>query len=111
MTKNPEDMQIEQQSDQKDEIIEKTDADSKVNDDKEEQMDAVHVQKDSDTPWTTDGFILMCRKDSDEPKRRISTRATNATKTTNKLLQHAKSKIKGSWEFVNKQRAERAKGN
>ena len=88
---NPEDMQIEQQSNQKDKIIGNTDENRKVNNDTQEQMD-VNVQKDSD-----------------KPKRRISTHGTNAAKTANKLLCHAKSKIKGSWEFVNKQRAERAK--
>ena len=63
--------------------------DNKVNNDKQdnidEQMDADNVQKDSD-----------------KPKRRISTRSTNVGKMANKLLQNAKSKIKGSWEFINK---------
>ena len=105
---NPEDMQIEQQSDQKDEIIENTDENRKVNDDTQEQMD-VNVQKDSDEKLNNDKQEQMdvnVQKDSDKPKRRISTRGTNAA---NKLLRHAKSKIKGSWEFVNKQHAERAK--
>ena len=108
---NPEDMQIEQQSNQKDEIIENTDENRKVNDDTQEQMDA-NVQKDSDEKLNDDKQEQMdvnVQKDSDKPKRRISTCGTNAAKMANKLLRHAKSKIKGSWEFVNKQRAERAK--
>ena len=108
---NPEDMQIEQQSNQKDEIIENTDENRKVNDDTQEEMDA-HVQKDSDeklNDYKQEQMDVNVQKDSDKPKRRISTCGTNAAKMANKLLRHAKSKIKGSWEFVNKQRAERAK--
>ena len=96
---NAEDMQVEQQSGNEDKNMEETQEDrkdNKVNDDKQdnidEQMDADNVQKDSD-----------------KPKRQISPRSTNAGKVANKLLQNARSKIKGSWEFVNKQHAERAK--
>ena len=49
------------------------------------------------------------QKDSVKPKIRISPRSTNAGKAASKLVNKAKSKIKGSWHFVNKERAERAK--
>ena len=96
---NVEDMQVEEQSSNEDKNMQETQEDrkdNKVNNDKQdnidEQMDADNVQKDSD-----------------KPERRISPCSTNASKTANKLIQNARSKIKGSWEFVNKQHAERAK--
>ena len=84
---NPEDMQIEQQSDQKDEIIENTDVKiEKVNDDKQEQMD-VNVQKHSD-----------------KPKRRISTCShqcnQNGQQTASAMLK-ARLKVLGNSSISN----------
>ena len=98
MTKIQRTCKLNSKSDQKDEIIENTDENRKVNDDTQEQMD-VNVQKDSDEKLNDDKQEQMdvnVQKHSDKPKRRISTSSTNAAKMANKLLRHAKSKIKGS---------------
>ena len=91
---NADDMQVEQQSGNDDSQEDRKD--NKVKDDQkgdiQEQMEANNVQKDSE-----------------KPKRWISPHSTNTGEVASRLLRNARSKIKGSWEFVNKQRAERAK--
>ena len=92
-------MQVEQQSSNDDKYIEESQEDRKDHKVNDDQQDDIDEQTEADN----------VQKDSDKPKRWISPCSTNAGKAANKLVQNARSKIKGSWEFVNKQRAERAK--
>ena len=96
---NAEDMQVEQQSGNDDKYIEESQEDRKDHKVNDDQQDDIDEQTKADN----------VQKDSDKPKRWISPCSTNAGKAANKLVQNARSKIKGSCKFVNKQRAERAK--
>ena len=57
---------------------------------------------------SVEGNVHNVQKDTVMPRKPIVTRST-ANKAASKLLHKAKIKIKGSWEFVNNERAERAK--
>ena len=48
------------------------------------------------------------QKETDKPRKPIIT-CSSANKVASKLVHKVKIKIKGSWEFVNNERAERAK--
>ena len=91
---NADDMQVEQQSGNDD-----SQEDRKDNKVKDDQKGDIQEQTEADN----------VQKDSEKPKRWISLCSTNTGKVASRLLRNTSSKIKGSWEFVNKQRAERAK--
>ena len=57
---------------------------------------------------SVEGNVHNVQKDTVMPRKPIVTHST-ANKAASKLLHKAKIKIKGSWEFVNNERAERAK--
>ena len=57
---------------------------------------------------SVEGNVHNVQKHTVMPRKHIVTRST-ANKAASKLVHKAKVKIKGSWEFVNNERAERAK--